>query len=227
MQKLTVTDILSDIEFELAQGLVLQGDLGQSVQALRNYQNEIRTEVLGNSRRAPNLRYALARLFQINDMLITVCQELATTLASVRQSERRTELLPPAPSMLAAAGHAHIPQQDRSEFADDNILSSQMLPWSFPEDVKSVMGVDALQVDLEVRVPKIPLIGGLLRRFRLATHNLVLFYVQQLASKQQTVNQVYGEWIGQLLQLSQEQSMQIDELYTYLESLTALPGEKE
>ncbi len=220
MQKLTVTDILGDIEFELAQGIVFQGDLGQSVQALRNYQNEVRTELLGQSHQSPNLREALARLFQVNDMLITLCQELSTELTAVRQSQRRIDLVPRPLSSSTVQDYDAEARQIPTGFPEPPAL-----PWSLPENVREAMRRDTLHVDLEVRALKIPLIGGVVRRFRLAIHNLALFYVQQLAHKQHSVNQVYGDWIGQLLYLSQELARQLDDLYVRSDSLVVPPNE--
>jgi len=220
MQKLTVTDILGDIEFELAQGIVFQGDLGQSVQALRNYQNEVRTELLGQSHQSPNLREALARLFQVNDMLITLCQELSTELTAVRQSQRRIDLVPRPLSSSTVQDYDAEARQIPTGFSEPSAL-----PWSLPENVREAMRRDTLHVDLEVRALKIPLIGGVVRRFRLAIHNLALFYVQQLAHKQHSVNQVYGDWIGQLLYLSQELARQLDDLYVRSDSLVVPSNE--
>lgn len=221
MQKLTVTDVLKDIEFELAQGIVFRGDLGRSVLALRNYQNEVRTELLGQSHQSPTLRDALARLFQVNDMLITLCQELSTELTAVRQSQRCIDLAPRALSPSVVKGFDVEARQTPTEFSEAFALS-----WSLPENVREAMRRDTLHVGLEVRTPKIPLIGGVVRRFRLAIHNLVLFYVQQLAYKQHTVNQTYGDWIGQLLSLSQEQARQINDLYVRLDS-SAVPSSED
>ena len=43
---LTVEDALNDIEIELLQGAVTRDDLGQSVQNVRRFQNQVRGETL-------------------------------------------------------------------------------------------------------------------------------------------------------------------------------------
>ena len=43
-QSVNVQDILQDIDFEIAQGVILQDGLGQGVEAVKQYQNNIRVE---------------------------------------------------------------------------------------------------------------------------------------------------------------------------------------
>lgn len=217
MRQLIVEDILNDIEFELAQGLVLKEDLGQGVQAVRAFQNKIRLEVLDESRRPPNLRTVVARLFQINDMLITLCQEFVAMGLSLRQSHQQIAALPAAPvPSLEPALSSH----DLNVAADvDSALPATS--WAPPANVLNAMRTETLQVNLEPRPTSgFPIIGGLVYRFKTLLHNLSLFYTQQLAQKQVEVNRVYGEWILQLLQLSQDQQRQIEDLKTRLAALS-------
>ena len=55
-------------------------DLGQSVQNVRRFQNGVRKEVLDTGGK-PDYREIAKRQFQINDMLLSLLQELATRAA--------------------------------------------------------------------------------------------------------------------------------------------------
>ena len=81
---LTADDVLRDVEFEIAQGAISRDELGQGVQAVKEYQNKLRGEVFQASRQVGESREALSRLFQINDMLITLQQEMAAGIETLQ-----------------------------------------------------------------------------------------------------------------------------------------------
>jgi hypothetical protein len=63
------------------------------------------------------------------------------------------------------------------------------LPPEFYEHLyQAALGHDQIGVKLHVTPVKIPLIGPLIERLRQAVHQLVLFYVNQLAAEQVQVN---------------------------------------
>jgi hypothetical protein len=75
---------------------------------------------------------------------------------------------------------------------------------SFSKDVynhldEASVVLDGIQVESFLSPSKPPLIGGLWQRVRLAAHNLVLFYVNQLAGMQKTFNQEILEALTSLV----------------------------
>jgi hypothetical protein len=85
-------------------------------------------------------------------------------------------------------------------------------PWQSSTEIEEVMRPEALHIELDVRSTRMPIIGGLLKRLRIALHSLTLFYTNRLASKQEEVNRIYGDWILHLSQLLQYQQEQIESL---------------
>ena len=231
---LTGDDVVRDIEFELAQGALSRNELGQSIQAVQQYQNKLRSEVFQSSGQASADREALSRLFQVNDMLIAMLKEMVATLESLRRDLRRvaSQASQVATTSAAAVG---APVAERGVDVDMPVAmdgpvvagNDEMSHWRPPIDVEEAMRPDALRVEPEVRLEGLPIVGGLLRRLRITLHNLVLFYVAKLARKQSSINQTYGDWILHLGQLNQHQQQEIDLLSAQVSALQSrLGGEK-
>ena len=66
-----------------------------------------------------------------------------------------------------------------------------------------------------------------MRRLRLMLHDLVLFYLRQLAQKQVAVNQTYGEWVLHLIEMSEHQQDHIDLLNARVAALETRLAEGE
>lgn len=187
---LTVHDILNDIEIELLQGAVTRDDLGQSVQNVRRFQNQVRSEAL-DKRAQPDYRTIANRQFQINDMLLTLAQEMATRQAALelelRKAERaglRLHNLPVAAAQ-SDTGRIRPPSEDLVRRLDA---------------VRSAMRDDALTLQLEVTPSETPLVGRLLGGARAALHSLVVFYSNRLARRQSEINHTFGDTLQWLLQ---------------------------
>jgi hypothetical protein len=223
---LTAKDVLSDIEFELAQGAISHDDLGQGVQAVRKYQNSIRAEVLELSRRRENRRQVATRFFQVNDMLIALAQEMAAAVQSLRLDLRRiAQVADRSPRPTASADLLVTKKPDSDIPAAAEMLTLEQIEQELDErsfaDVEEAMQLDALRVGLEVRPARIPIVGSALQRLRAAVHGLVLFYVRRLAQRQVAVNQVYGGRILRLIELVEHQRRQIEALNARIVSLEA------
>jgi hypothetical protein len=229
---LMADDVLSEIEFELVQGAISRNELGRGIQAVKAYQNKVRSEVSQAARGVGEGREVVNRLFQLNDMLITLLQEMAAELRSVRLELRRVARMAQfAPPVTRAAGEPAT-QEDGDENVDMAAWIAT-LPAGGPggdlygrwateaEEVENAMRSEALQVTLDVRTMPIPIIGGLIKRLRLALHNLALFYVAQLAKRQRAVNRTYGDWVLRLIQAGQQQQEQIDVLSAQVAVLQA------
>lgn len=83
-RSLTADDVIREIEFELIQGAISKDELGQGIQTVKKFQNQIRAEFFNASSQSTDQRDYASRQFQINDMLTTLLQEMAATIQSLR-----------------------------------------------------------------------------------------------------------------------------------------------
>lgn len=219
-KSLTAEDILSDIEFELVQGAISQDELGQGIQAVRRYQNKLRNEAFQDSRRMDDQK-VITRLFQLNDMMITLFQETASAISSLRLDLRKAARLSQRPSTPATSTSA-MEQDDVSDLPSD--LALGRLDGDIYRQIAEAMRSDKIHVEMNVRLPRIPIIGGIIKRLRIALHDLVLFYVRRLAKRQLAVNQTYGDSVLTLLEICELQQEQINTLKMQMASLRARLG---
>lgn len=178
---ITAQHILDNIEFELAQGAISKDDLGRAIQEVKQHQNKLRDEVFQPGQELPQMREIIGRQFQLNDMLITMLQEMAAAMQEMQlktkrlQSWQQTAVTPPTTSTVNAITPP-----------DDSI-------WWDTGEIETAMA-ESLSIKLEVQPTTIPLIGSFLQRIKHSVHELVLFYLQKLAQKQTAVNRTYGRW---------------------------------
>jgi hypothetical protein len=224
INRITGKDVLSDIQFELLQGSIAQNDLGKSITRVKRYQHKIHDELIQQSKE-PEIHWpeTVSRLLQVNDMLLTLLQETASSLQAMRleiaQLARLTTTSPDStfqknPSIQTAV----TPSVSSHEWHTPSDLMSE---------IEESMSSDALDVELETQPSFIPVVGSLLSRFRVMLHNLVLFYIGKLAKKQAQVNLAYGNWILDAAQGQQEQQLQIDHLNAQVASLQAQLSQRE
>jgi hypothetical protein len=209
---LTVQAVLSDIEFEIAQGTISRQELGQGVRAAKQYQNKLRADTFQTGRALADLHELVDRQFQINDIHLTLLQEMAAAIQSLQLDLRRVGRLQkftPAMTTQSEASPADwlATPIDLSEYGE-----IEQAEWWQPEQIEQAMRSDALSLKSEVRSVRAPIIGSLITRVRSALHSLALFYINLLAQRQTQVNQVYGERILQLSRLHQMQYEQLEML---------------
>lgn len=178
---ITAQHILDDIEFELAQGAISKDDLGRAIQAVKQHQNKLRDEVFQPGQELPQLREIIGRQFQLNDMLITMLQEMAASMQEMQLKNKRLQnwqqtAVIPAPTNTV---NTSIP-------LDDSI-------WWDTGEIESAIA-ESLSIKLEAQPTTIPIIGSFVQRFKHSIHELVLFYLQKLAQKQTAVNRIFGRW---------------------------------
>ena len=94
----TANDILNDIEFELLQGILAQDELGKAVQAVRLFQNQLRSKTFKSLKSSSANRSLVSSQFQINDMIITLLQEMAGTVQAMQLELRKMGQVPRSPS---------------------------------------------------------------------------------------------------------------------------------
>jgi hypothetical protein len=223
---LNANDVLSDIEFELIQGAISRDELGQSIQAVKQYQNKVRSEAISSIRSSGEVREIINRQFQINDMLITLLQEtsaaLRTTQLELRRVARMSNLATPAARVASKpAIEQDVDLLETTDLLAFDTLSDDSLwqPLTEVEKVQRAMQPEALQMESQIRSTNVPIIGAVVKRLRIALHHLVLFYVNRLVEKQVAVNQTYGDWILRTVQLCHDQQDQIDSLNAQLKAL--------
>ena len=95
-------NIISDIEFELAQGMVAQEDIGEAVEAVKQFQNSARVKTFQTLKATDHYRESFNRLFQVTDMLTALLQEFALNLGSIKLQVDKLRGNPPR--MLRSRG---------------------------------------------------------------------------------------------------------------------------
>lgn len=210
----TTDDILHSIEFELAQSAISRTDLGEGVNAVRQFQNKARSATFEAGQALNDTRALINQQYQINDMHLTLLQEMTATIQALQLDVRRLGQLPPR-TIAASAMNTAAAEQSATIIVDapplDWPIEEPAIVWR-DEPITNATKSDALKIKLDVRPSTLPIIGGLIRRLRSAFHDLTLFYLNQLAQKQTAINQVYGERLLQMSQLVAQQQQQIDTL---------------
>lgn len=196
-------DVLRDIEFELLQGIVSREKLGQGIRALRNHQSLLRRTLLEPTASVPDARDLATRQLQLNDMLITLLQEMVTATESLEEKIKRFNRWPSA--VPVAEIEAEIP-------AAQLTVQAQNLPARSGETLSSTTTPDRLAVDMVLAPVPIPLIGGVIRRLQKLLHGIVLFYVRRLAEKQGAVNSVHAAWLSAQERTIRSQAAEIEQL---------------
>lgn len=202
---LTAQDVLSDIEFELVQGAISKDELGRGVVQVKEYHNKLRSELFQPGQEHPDWQEVAARQFQLNDMLLTLLQEMAAAHQErIVQARRQNQQRPPQAAVTTSTVVAP---------GDDTI-------WRDTSDIENAMS-ETLEIKLDARPTNIPLLGAWLHRLKYEIHSLVIFYLQKLAQRQTAVNRTYGDWLLYFDALHQHQDGQLQAQLTELENRLA------
>jgi hypothetical protein len=233
---ITAQDVLSDIEFEIIQGAISRDELGESIQTVRQYQNKLRSYAFPAEQPAAAAEEILSRQFQLNDMLLTLLQETAATLQSMRLYTQWFEQRRPHENLSRAgwrgndgaeqpitylAARGDTADAGRPFTQDSAVATAESTPWPATAAVKTAMQSDTLRVRPDMRPVGIPMLGGLLGRLRFALHSLVLFYVNRLGQAQTAVNQSYGHELLALNARAYQQQRELDALHEQVAALQA------
>jgi hypothetical protein len=242
----TIRDVMAQVEFELAQGLVARPDLRRAIRELRGLHERTRGDLFGDEERRIDVREALSRQFQINDMILAILGEAVEAAQDARVEARRVhgylqqalEGDEPVPTDAgAAAKTAGRAGDDGGAAADATESAEERSPWE-PEldplaalddldgdpgdEVEWAMRPERLWLTMDQRPPRLPLVGSLLRRFRTALHTRVLIYAGQLGDKQSAVNRILGDHLLRLVEVARAQTQAIDSIRIRLHRLEAL-----
>ena len=214
-----IKNILSEIEFEIAQGIVSHEDLGPCIEAVKQFQNKIRTKTFKSLKITDKHREILSRQFQTIDMLISLLQETALVLQSMQHDIKQLRQLPPITSQFSDAIFPKVPQELQPVSHEELAISLEKPLEIKPSDeIENAIKPEAIQVDLQARPIRWPVIGRLLTKLKIWYQRPALFYTQIFASRQAPVNQVLGDRILYLESFIQAQQGQIEALKSQLES---------
>lgn len=203
---LTAADVLADIEFELMQGSISKDDLGQGIQTVRQHQSKLRRQTFDSGQDAIDWQDALSQQFQLNDMLLTLLQEMAGGVNEVRET-------------AVWLGQKRRGEGERPLFNDTPINAEASLKPT--DELTQTMHLNTIHQKPEITASSrpIPLLNGLLRRLRVGLHQLVLFYVNKLAKKQAHVNHTQADWILHLNATFRHQQEEIEHLTGLIKQL--------
>ena len=160
---LTREDIIADIEFELMQGTLSRNALGESMQTVRQFQNGLRSKTFDTEQSIENLYEALSRQYQLNDMLLTLLQEIAGSQQDIQQKINWIG--------QARADHSiqpRTPANPSGQSADTGI------PSRATDDLLETMNLNAIHqtIDMQPSGRPIPIVNGLIRKLLMASKSL-------------------------------------------------------
>jgi hypothetical protein len=212
MALVTANDILRDIEFELVQGVVSRDDLGKGIQAVKQFQNEARTETFQTLKPAGANREIIVRQFQINDMLITLLQEMTAAIQAMQLESQKKNRASVATRTALSTSSIRSQDNDLSASVELGVTDNELYQ-KLMSEIEHVTQPNALWVEFQPRSIGLPIIGWFITRGRAVLHRLVLFYVQRFATKQAPINKTFSDWILYLVQLAQDQHEQLKILH--------------
>lgn len=234
--KITVRQVIDDIQFELLQGSVRQDEMGDAIQSVWKHQNNLRTKLLASLK--GEARDVTAQQFQLNDMILTLLQEMANELRAIRHEQRQMhewfqQRDLPVPALRSVDATSQV--DARSGLTGIQVESERPLVWGdndalpdsvSPADVRVAMARSALDVPIHTRPVNIPVIGFLLQKVRATLHSLVIYYIDRLAQRQSDVNQTYGNHILALMQENAHLRQEIAAIHNRLDSSTQTPAKE-
>ena len=210
----TLQDVLDDIEVELIQGAVARNELGQAIQDARKYQNKLRGELLAAGAKADYTTLA-TRQFQLNDMLLTLVQELAASQQALRAELMRALTGDAFQGSQSDATAPLTPTSGRQY--SDAAPAAESAGWenAIPE-IEAAMQPDALDLAIAIHDEGHGALARLTRPVRSSFHSLAVYYVNQLAAREAAVNRLYGDRLLALHEQLGRQQTLIAELQAQL-----------
>lgn len=239
----SVGDVLAEVDFELAQGVVARPELRRAIREIRRLHEKNRHAVFGpgegaaanGATTADDLRDALRRQFQVDDMILAVLGEAVTAAEESRKEVRRLSALVRESLEEASPGDEKSGPGDRARAEDGGSPIGRAVPGALSgtaatetgddpldgiedeepdaeQDIEWAIRPERLQVSMDARDPGLPLVGSVFGRFRNALHSRVLIYTGLLGGKQTEVNQVLGDHLLRAVAALRRQHASIDAL---------------
>lgn len=216
-QKTSVQDILNDIEFEIAQGMVSKEAFGPALEEVRQFQNRLRSQTFKSIKMNDPYREIISRQFQTTDMLLALLQEMALRIQALQATienlrQRKALLGSEEAEALAMEETTAAPTTGKS-----NVVASLEHEIRSPDEILNAMRPETITIPLQTRVFNWPLIGGFLTRLRIFYQRPAMHYTALLSERQAPVNRTLGDHILNLEALVLEQQQQIEALKARVE----------
>jgi hypothetical protein len=215
---ITAQDILEDIEFEIAQGIISE-ELSEGLEAIKIQQNKVRSQIFKNLKATDPYREIISRQFQTTDMLIAILQEMALNLQSMKLEIKRLRYSSSSeqPDETGSAPQVERKYTYKARRTSDYLASSLELPPT--NEITDAMKLEAIHVDLQARPIQWPVIGWLLTKLKIFYQRPAFFYTQLLVNRQAEVNRILGDRILQIESWISLQQTQIEALKEQIDSL--------
>ena len=216
-QKTTAQDILNDIEFEIAQGMVSKEAFGPSLEAVRQFQDRLRSQAFKSIKMNDPYREIISRQFQTTDMLLALLQEMALRIQSLQAAIENLRQRRP----LLETQVAETPAVEKTTPAPTTVKSTGVVSSKHEirsqDEILEAMRPETISIPLQTRAIRWPVIGGLLTRLRIFYQRPAMHYTALLSERQAPVNRTLGDRILYLEALVQEQQQHIEALKAKIE----------
>jgi hypothetical protein len=225
---LDVQNVLAEIAREVERPEIAGRRMDQALEAVREFQAD-RLAVAAREVRGDGGGFA-ARQAQLNEMLLALIGEIATTAEAASSDARHADRF--VRSAIAAAAHdlgeesaspdaASAPRTRRgrrtteaSEVAVDGPTGARRAP--SVEEIAAGEPSDFIRPQLTARRLRLPIVGWLLGRAQARIHLLSLSYAQQVAVSQESINRTLAERVLDLVARGEEQEEAIEALTVQL-----------
>lgn len=192
---LTPKDIIEEIEFELAQGIIGKFGPGRSIGQVREFTRKTRDTILDKYKIHGNLRDIIRKQFQLTEMLLKLLEESAASFQSLQLNfEQHCRSVGLSSDDLPPSGNGirSIPKN-----TDGNSLKKRYFFLSQKEILK-INPAHYLKPEVPISRRRSVWLTRIVNFLKMLYHRPAYFYAGQLAKKQETVNQIFGDWLIKL-----------------------------
>ncbi|MBI5583985.1 MAG: hypothetical protein HY892_09190 [Deltaproteobacteria bacterium] len=190
---LTTKDIIEEIEFELAQGIIGRYGPGRSIGEMREFASRTRTTLLDSPKISGSLRDVIRKQFQLTEMLLKLLEESAASIESLQRNfEKHYRSSGPGPAIPSGPENRCQPE------INPQIPLRKKYFFLNPEEILGGTPSHSLKPEMPVSRTRSVWMTRLVYFFKNLYHRPAYFYTAQLAKKQETVNQLVGDWLIKL-----------------------------
>jgi len=215
-------NIIEEIQFELAQGLIRKEELGEAIRSVRNFSNKIRKEILENYPLDGKLREIFRKQFQLIEMLIKLIEENALLTQNLKIMINNRRVVNPGLDNNIPLDTPAVRKADSST-GGENLLLNQNYYLLNQEEILKVIAPKTLKIDMPITRGRTSLTTKIMSFLKLLYHRPAFFYTLQLGEKQEKINNIFGYWLMKIYtnsQLQQDQINRLNEQWSLLEKGT-------
>jgi len=203
-------NIIEEIQFELAQGLIRKEELGEAIRSVRNFSNKIRKEILENYPLDGKLRDIFRKQFQLIEMLTKLIEENALLTQNLKIMINHRRVVNPGLDRIHLDNPAV--REAFASTAGEDLLLNQNYYLLNQEEILKVIAPKTLKIDMPITKGRTSLTTKIKSFLKLLYHRPAFFYTLQLGEKQEKINTIFGYWLMKLYTNSQMQQDQINRL---------------